>query len=185
VKWLARLRSTVPYALADTHFDHAEIVGHCDRPFGSLAAMHERLVENWNGVVSPGETVVFVGDLTVEPGAAAFREWIDRLHGEIEFVVGNHDGDAVETERVTLHETYAFEHGGHRLLAVHDPDDAPRTDRFLVHGHHHNLRTDRYPFLDPFDRTSNVGCELTGYEPVPLDELVAAIEAGRWRTERP
>lgn len=173
------------YALADTHFDHEGIIAHCDRPFGSLAAMHDALVENWNTVVDPGEPVVFVGDLTVEPGEAAFREWVDRLHGEIAVVVGNHDGDAVAGERVTLHETYAFEHGGHRFLAVHDPADAPRTDRWLLHGHHHNLRVDRYPYLDPFDQTINVGCELTGYEPVPLDELVATVEAGQFRPRRP
>lgn len=36
---------------SDTHFNHANIIKFCERPFGSIEEMNEALIANWNRVV--------------------------------------------------------------------------------------------------------------------------------------
>jgi calcineurin-like phosphoesterase family protein len=64
--------------VSDLHLDHGNVIEYCDRPFESVAEMHEAFVENWNATVDPGEEVLFVGDLTVSTGA---EELLHRLDG--------------------------------------------------------------------------------------------------------
>lgn len=47
---------------SDTHFGHKAIIGFCDRPFSSVEEMTEVLVENWNSVVGPTDTIYHLGD---------------------------------------------------------------------------------------------------------------------------
>ena len=53
------------YLISDFHLDHDNIIDYCDRPFDSVAAMNETLVEHWNATVGPGESVLYGGDLTI------------------------------------------------------------------------------------------------------------------------
>ena len=50
---------------ADTHFGHANILKHeaASRPFASIEEHDEQLVQNWNAVVGPKDTVWHLGDL--------------------------------------------------------------------------------------------------------------------------
>ena len=47
---------------ADTHFNHANIIRYCRRPFGSVREMNEALVSNWNRVVAEDDVVYHLGD---------------------------------------------------------------------------------------------------------------------------
>ncbi len=49
---------------ADTHFGHTNVIRYCARPFDSVQAMDETLIENWNQVVRPKDTVYHLGDFT-------------------------------------------------------------------------------------------------------------------------
>lgn len=39
------------YFTSDTHFNHANIIGFCSRPFKNVNEMNETLIANWNRVV--------------------------------------------------------------------------------------------------------------------------------------
>ena len=46
----------------DQHFDHANIIRFCNRPFTSVEEMNETIIENWNSIVSNKDDVYCLGD---------------------------------------------------------------------------------------------------------------------------
>ena len=83
---------------ADTHFGHASIIDHCARPFASAAEMDRAMVDIWNSVVGPRDTVWHVGDFWCGPSRdkADAERVFRRLHGQKHLVAGNHDGAATK-----------------------------------------------------------------------------------------
>ena len=75
---------------SDTHFNHANIINFCNRPFKSVEEMNEVLIVNWNSVVGMDDTVFHLGDFCLG-GAAEWTKLLDRLNGKIHLIVGNHD----------------------------------------------------------------------------------------------
>lgn len=72
---------------ADHHFGHARIIELAARPFASVEAMDELMIEKWNARVAPGDLVYHVGDF-------AFVDhipYLSRLKGQKRLIVGNHD----------------------------------------------------------------------------------------------
>lgn len=47
---------------SDCHFDHANIIKYCSRPFESADEMNRQLILNWNKVVQWDDTVFILGD---------------------------------------------------------------------------------------------------------------------------
>ncbi|MEE0490786.1 hypothetical protein [Catenibacterium sp.] len=75
---------------SDTHFGHANIIRFCNRPFQNVEEMNEVLIENWNKVVSKGDTVFHLGDFAFG-GSSVWNSIIPRLNGHINLIIGNHD----------------------------------------------------------------------------------------------
>jgi calcineurin-like phosphoesterase family protein len=75
------------FFIADTHFNHANIIAYCDRPFASTEEMNETLIERWNAKIGPKDIVYHLGDF-------GWGEWapiLRRLNGEIVLIRGGHD----------------------------------------------------------------------------------------------
>ena len=53
------------WLIGDTHFDHANIIKYCSRPFGSVEEMEEILIQNWNKVVGEEDKVFMIGDFAL------------------------------------------------------------------------------------------------------------------------
>ncbi|MYD88260.1 MAG: hypothetical protein F4018_07610 [Acidobacteria bacterium] len=49
------------WVIADTHFGHANIIRHGERPFRTLGEMDKALVANWNDTVGDDDTVYHLG----------------------------------------------------------------------------------------------------------------------------
>lgn len=47
------------------HFDHANIMKLCNRPYKNIDEMNESLIDNWNNIVSKNDTVYILGDITM------------------------------------------------------------------------------------------------------------------------
>lgn len=77
------------YFTSDFHFNHANVIKYCNRPFETVDQMNEVLLKAWNEVVKPEDTVYFLGDFCFNPQKAL--EWLSKLNGEIIFISGNHD----------------------------------------------------------------------------------------------
>lgn len=75
---------------SDTHFDHANVIKHCNRPFSTVDEMNWALVANWNRKVSDSDTVYHLGDFTLGD-IGSFHKWASKLNGYIRIVPGSHD----------------------------------------------------------------------------------------------
>lgn len=80
------------YLTADTHFGHASIISNCNRPFASVEEMDEALIERWNAVVHPRDTVWHLGDFGFGD-EARIAKIFHALNGTKRLVLGNHDID--------------------------------------------------------------------------------------------
>lgn len=50
------------WVTSDSHFNHANIIALCNRPFTCVDIMNECLIENWNARVSKEDLVIHCGD---------------------------------------------------------------------------------------------------------------------------
>ena len=67
---------------ADTHFGHANVIRYCERPFASVQEMDDVLIENWNYIIKPKDTVYHLGDFTLA-GKEKANDYFSRLNGKI------------------------------------------------------------------------------------------------------
>jgi len=164
---------------SDTHFNHVNIIGYSSRPFKDVAHMTEGLVENWNSVVSPSDTVYHLGDFGMgdKSQIPVVRK---RLNGRIILVRGNHDCkhngkllpfvesggfEEIHTELTTTVD-------GMKVFMRHEPkmDFVPDENAALhLCGHVH----------ESWNRVGsiiNVGVDVNDYRPVTLDQLVSMVE---------
>ena len=75
---------------SDTHFGHKNIIKFCNRPFKDTNEMNEALINNWNRVVGPDDTIFHLGDFAFG-GSYLWNNMLDRLNGHIHLIIGNHD----------------------------------------------------------------------------------------------
>lgn len=189
------------WLISDTHFYHKPIVSFTSRPFYDIREMNDILLSNWNNVISPKDTVYFLGDLALgrerDPPKRAkpelTRMWEERLNGKKIFINGNHDP-------LVFGEYWKDigEYKGIRFLLIHKPtgaeDDWPahkkleldrlmanmgREGAWIIHGHTHNGDLINYPFINYKKRTVNVSADLIGYKPIELDTIVELIKRNK------
>lgn len=153
--------------ISDTHFDHANIIKYTARPFVDVEEMNTVLVKNWNSMVKENDIVYFLGDMSFGRGSRDPCYWVDRLKGKIIYIRGNHEKAHVGKNSELL------EYRGYRFLLVHDPENVGSFDGWIVHGHVHNNKLEKYPFINGERRTINVSVEVTNYKPVSLDWIIS------------
>ena len=161
--------------ISDTHFEHANMLkfvkadGSLVRPgFCCVNEMNERMINNWNTVVKPGDHVWHLGDFAMGNHTVAERI-IKRLHGRKRLCVGNHDNvkevapffEKVVLWRIFKEFNFTCSHMPLRL-------DQLRKTEFNVHGHIH-----QHKIADP--HYINICVEHTNYTPIHLDELLTMI----------
>lgn len=163
---------------ADTHFNHANIIKYCKRPFSSSQEMDEALIANWNSRVKDNDTVYFLGDFCFAKGSQADRieivkKYLNRLNGKIHMVRGNHDkstdllaGFFVSYKDVNLihinGQSVYLSHFAHRVW--------PGSHKGTLHafGHSHSV-------LPAWKNSLDVGVDAQGYFPISLKQLQDAV----------
>jgi calcineurin-like phosphoesterase family protein len=165
---------------ADTHFGHGGALGLFRRPFASVAAMDEALVEAWNSVVGPGDTVWHLGDFAVRPRPGRVPELLARLYGEKHLIAGNNDGPVTRSCAgwASVRDYAEIELDGRRLVLCYYPLrswNGMSRGAINLHGHSHGRMT-------PLPRQFDVGVDVRGFRPVGLDVLLAAAMVRRHRS---
>ena len=159
------------FVTSDQHLGHYNIIRYCDRPFATLEEMNEVLIENWNSVVSPEDTVYFLGDLAFGKGANT-DYWLDYLNGNIIFFRGNHDS----SKDIEFFNSAIITFGGVPFFLTHDTGNIPDAWRgWVIHGHHHNNEPTEFPFINHRAKTINVSVELTDYTPVNIENILQLV----------
>jgi len=70
------------YFISDTHFNHKNILEYEHRPFSSIEEHDNLIINNWNQVVKPDDTVFHLGDFCFGDNEQA-KEYFLRLNGHI------------------------------------------------------------------------------------------------------
>lgn len=76
---------------SDPHYDHKNIIKHCNRPFSDVQEMNEALQSNWNSVVTPDDEAWILGDICFGDIGSIISH-LGKLNGRcIRILWGNHD----------------------------------------------------------------------------------------------
>lgn len=185
------------YFTADTHFGHEKIIEYCERPFDSADEMDEAMVERFNEILRPEDTLIHLGDVLmgdVEKGL----ENVKRINGKKILISGNHDytwtGTAphkkdkyfdlyLEAGFVLMPEQVPTFIGDKLAIMSHFPYQEATSGKnrfkrfrptdnghFLLHGHIH----DDWLFHD--NRMLNVGVDVWDFRPVSVDEITPYVK---------
>lgn len=150
------------FLISDTHFGHHKILEFEEsrRELGKTIEEHDAtLVERWNSVVRPRDTVWHLGDVLF--GRHSFKI-LGQLNGIKKLVKGNHDTYNVKNYLHYFNDV----HGCYKMddfLLSHIPMHESQKYRFKgnIHGHMHGKS-----LPDPF--YCNVSCEQINFRPVPF-----------------
>ena len=168
------------YFTSDLHFDHKNIIKYCDRPFASVEEMNETLIENFNKTVRQKDTCFILGDILMYDSDNA-RRCLERLHGHLYLVRGNHDPFKDNDSRFGWVKDYfklRFDHK--KFILCHYPflswDGMARGISYHLHGHQHNKP--EYNIQQRADglKRYDVGVDANGFKPVSLEEIVTFFE---------
>ncbi len=166
------------WLVSDSHFGHRNIIDYCGRPFDSVEAMNEAMVERWNAVVQPQDKVYHLGDFVIN------KKWIEigkMLNGHKRLVIGNHD--PVDTH-LAAYQAAGFEkfYGSVEkfkgAVCTHIPVHPMNIGRwgFNLHGHIHEKTVWLPGTSEPDYRYINMCVEHNEYMPVPLEAVQARMK---------
>jgi calcineurin-like phosphoesterase family protein len=153
----------------DTHFGHAGALGLFRRPFPSVAAMDDAMVERWQEAVAAEDEVWHLGDFAVRQTPARMSSLLARLPGRKHLILGNNDGDATSTLScwASVRHYVEIELDGILLVLCHYPLrswNRMARGALNLHGHSHGR-------LKPLPRQIDVGVDVFGFRPVTLAEI--------------
>ena len=151
------------YFIADTHFNHENIIKYCDRPFSNAKEMNEYIIQKWNSVVKEDDIVYHLGDVgfgTTE----MLKELISRLNGTKILLRGNHDFKRGVNgwKEVGFSEVYKKKIELGNLILTHEPIEILEDGKINVFGHIHNK-----PLSERFNKENHIciSCDVVDYTP--------------------
>lgn len=179
------------WLISDTHFGHSKILTFTDSNtgklirgdhFSSVTEMNEHMVERWNSVVKPNDTVYHLGDVFFGDRNEFYQLW-NRLNGTKELIIGNHDDIKFLASgmffskvhmwkiipdfnfllsHIPLHESNLKIHYSEKYT---EGDVGVTQKQFLnLHGHTHQNGSPDGPYL-------STCVELRDYTPVHIEDL--------------
>lgn len=170
----------------DTHFDHRNIITHCNRPFSRGKEMNEALIQRWNERVKDGDRVYHLGDFCMSRDPRRWHNFIWQLNGKIHLIRGNHDNEKtlrkVEQQFETMQKLvwirdYAFikvqdsnAKGGSRGVALFHYAmriwNKSHYGSFHLYGHSHGNLPE-----DPVARSMDIGVDTNDFYPYSYEEV--------------
>lgn len=168
------------YFISDTHFNHANIIKYCNRPFDNTYDMGEYMIEKWNSIVKEKDVVYFLGDFgfgTVE----ILKGFVNRLNGKKIIILGNHDRkrginswknigfEEVYKKPVELPIELVDKYNFNTILLSHEPKQCEDTT-LNIHGHIHNVPLDTELYNK--DNHICVSVEMINYTPISILDIL-------------
>jgi len=175
---VVKSRASRVWFVADPHFDHANIIRYCHRPFDNVDDMNRVLLANWRAAIRSDDLVFFLGDMCFGRGCRPARWWLTQLPGRIVYVRGSHDRGIHRgshgLKAVAVCDQVLLQTPVAEFVLVHDPVDVPVDwSGWCIHGHVHN----NSPFVDRRSRRLNVGVDVCRFRPVSLETVLKAMRS--------
>lgn len=161
------------FATGDTHFGHQLMVD--KRGFSSKEEMDETMINLWNSVVDPKDTVYHVGDFAFNK---KHQYYLDNLNGHIHLVMGNHDDSFTNAflnklSFVSISRMKYIRYNGHKIHMVHYPMESWKNSyhgSFHFHGHSHGDSQQK-------PRRVDVGVDCWDLKPISFDYLIDKLKS--------
>lgn len=171
------------YATSDLHFHHKKILEYESRPFSSIAEMNETLIENWNQLVKPEDTIYIIGDFSFGREQET-QNLLERLKGKKHLIFGNHDKLSPKClskfESSSIYRELKYK--GHTFVMFHYPIyswNKKHHGSIHLHGHTHSRPMEfKHPNL------INVGVDVQNFRPINLDDILIGRNASEKPTSR-
>lgn len=173
------------YVIADTHFNHKNIIEYCQRPFENVEIMDEVLINNWNCTVNKDDLVLHLGDFGFG-SKEQLSEICHSLNGHKILLKGNHcmrkgntfwkecgfeevykQKEMLLTEILGISQDYIKTDSD--IILSHYPRQIP-DNKLNIHGHIHNAPLDTNYYK--LENHICVSVEMTDYKPVKLNKIV-------------
>lgn len=163
------------WVTSDWHLWHTNIIEYCGRPFASIKDMHRALLENFNSVVGPDDTTVFLGDFALRTDTRTVKAFLGKLNGTKILVWGNHDkgpswcldaGWDMISNGFTVSDVVLSHHPPKHLPTHKYRERQPVLEpgQVALHGHRHSAPGDRLR-----DRALDVGVDAWNFSPVRFE----------------
>jgi calcineurin-like phosphoesterase family protein len=155
---------------ADLHWDSANVIGYCDRPYSTVAEMNEILIDNYNSRVKKQEHVFILGDLA---WSGTEEYLLSKLNGQKHLILGNHDRKGVYIQLAKkgllqdINQMRGVTVDNQYIWMCHYPMRSWNKSFYgswCIYGHVHNRLPD-YGF------STDVGVDCWNYYPVSYEEL--------------
>ena len=167
------------FVIADTHFNHANVIKYENRPFKNAEEMDEALIQNWNNVVSKGDKIYVLGDF-VFGNKEYIEELLRRLNGYKILIMGNHDRRIKKQPKWWIdrgfNEVYKYPIIKDGLIVMqHEPEDIERMKNsgyIYLYGHVHTNGS-----RETVNEYSACVCiERWNNKPILLNKLIKQIQ---------
>ena len=174
---------------SDTHFDHKNIIKYCNRPWETVEEMNQGLIDNWNSVIGPDDTVFHLGDVSFG-GNTNLINYVCELNGHIILIKGNHDRKLQQSICDKLFDytcqQLTLNIDGITVFLNHFPflcfSGTYNTDKSIqLFGHIHSGPLSSGPDIDRFNKYGvynqyDVGVDNNHYKPISWNEILKKID---------
>lgn len=175
------------YYISDLHLEDQNVFEKCwkYRYFKDLDDYAEKIIKNWNSVVTDMDEIYVLGDIA-EGHFEKVISILKQLKGQKHLIVGNHDiplRELFEKSGIfqSVQDNSLIEDNGRKIHLSHYPlMDWMEFSRegYLIYGHIHNKTPEQNPAYRQIkeyyaDKLAfNASCDVIGYTPRTLDELI-------------
>lgn len=159
---------------SDQHFGHKNILHLAKRPFKTVEEMDKSLIDNWNLIVQPNDTVYVLGDFMYK-SKHTVEYYLDQLAGNKILVCGNHDNEHVMMAFQEAHRYLEIQEGKQLFVLFHYPIlswNKRGKGSIHLYGHVHQAALSELQDR----RAYNVGVERNNYAPISLEAVVQLME---------
>lgn len=186
---------------SDQHFNHANVMNFCNRPWNDVRDMNKALTDNWNEVVGEKDVIFVLGDFYWHKDYVAIKKKIDELNGAaIFFLPGNHDDPGV-LEKVKCKRLKMISDTAMIFISGIDEDKPTREYEIMVshfplatwphfrrgtinlHGHIHSGPRSRsdvdrpgFDLVLKKDLTYDVGVDNNNYYPIEIRDILTKLK---------
>jgi calcineurin-like phosphoesterase family protein len=166
---------------ADTHFNHTNILSHCDRPFESVLEMNSAIIDNINHVVGTKDILWHLGDVSwIDPWLFLKKINCKRIR----ILPGNHD----KKNKKVFKELKILDKK--KLITLLPELVDIRIDKRKVtlchysmnrwnsssHGAYHLFGHSHGNFKDPEPNSMDVGVDPNNFKPISFEQIAKIFD---------
>lgn len=164
------------YYTSDLHFNHKNIIKHCHRPFYNIKNMNDTIINNFNQILKPKDSLYILGDLGWEmKNCESIANLVAQIKCKKILITGNHDKDIIKKEELRnqfkeIYDMYSLKDGDYNITLCHYPmlvwnKSNKGSYHFYGHIHKHTLEhTAKNSF--------NVGVDVCNFKPLTAKQII-------------